>query len=334
MEPDILLLRFSAIGDLILTTPLLRALRARHPGARLTFVTREDMADTLRHNPRLDRIITWRTGTPLGDLVRELKAGAWTHRLDLHDSLRSRRLRLQVGGSWATYPKHRVRRTMLIASRRRLGGALGPVADRYFEAAQGLDVTPDGGPPEFFLSREAEQAADRFLGGHGLGRSRRLVALVPGATHFTKRWPEQHWQRLVELLLPAHDVVILGGPAERAVGNRLAGGSSDRLASAAGEFSLLTSGALLKRADVVVSGDTGLLHMASAVGTPAVAIYGPGIEEFGFFPYHARATLLEQPLTCRPCAAHGRARCPLGHHRCMVDTTPEMVLAAVRAPIR
>lgn len=334
MEPDILLLRFSAIGDLILTTPLLRALRARHPGGRLTFVTREDMADTLRHNPRLDRIITWRSGTPLTDLIRELKLGTWTHRLDLHDSLRTRRLRLQVGGAWSTYAKHRVRRTMLIASRRRFGGSLGAVADRYFEAAAGLDVTPDGAPPEFFLSREGELAADRFLGHHGLGRSRRLVALVPGATHFTKRWPEAHWHRLIDLLLPAHDLVVLGGPAERELGARLVGGERNGIASAAGEFSLITSGALLKRADVVVSGDTGLLHVASAVGTPAVAIYGPGVEEFGFFPYHARVTVLQQPLSCRPCTAHGGPKCPLGHHRCMVDTTPEMVVAAIRSPIR
>lgn len=334
MEPDILLLRFSAIGDLILTTPLLRALRARYPGGRITFVTREDLADTLRHNPRIDRLITWRHRTPLTGLIRELRAGNWTHRLDLHDSLRSRRIRLQVSGAWSTYPKHRLRRTALIATRRRWGGALGHVAERYFAAAKGLEVTPDGGPPEFFLSREAESTAERFLVEHSLGRTRRLVALVPGAAHFTKRWPESHWRALIELLHPAHDIVIVGGPSEHEVGERLASATSSGIASAAGRFPLLTSGALIKRADVVVSGDTGLLHLATAVGTPAVALYGPGVPEFGFFPYHARATVLEQPLTCRPCSAHGGPRCPLGHHRCLVDTTPAMVMAAIKAPIR
>jgi heptosyltransferase-2 len=334
VEPDILLLRFSAIGDLLLTTPLLRALRARHPGARLTFVTREDMADTLRHNPRLDRLITWRHGTPLADLVRELRAGQWTHRLDLHDSLRTRRLRWQVGGTWTTYPKYRLNRTLLIASRRRLGGALGPVADRYFEAARALDVTPDGGPAEFFLSREAEATAERFLVDHRLGQRRRLVALVPGAARATKRWPEAHWAALIDQLAPEHDLLVLGGPQERELGARLAPDGVEGRASAAGAFSLVTSGALLKRADVVVTGDTGLLHMATAVGTPAVALYGPGVREFGFFPYRARATVLERDLACRPCRAHGSDRCPLGHHRCMVDITPADVVRALQAPIR
>jgi len=334
VEPDILLLRFSAIGDLLLTTPLLRALRARHPGARLTFVTREDMADTLRHNPRLDRLITWRHDTPLAPLVAELRAGRWTHRLDLHDSLRSRMVRWQVGGAWTTYPKYRLNRTLLIATRRRLGGALGPVAERYFEAARDLDVTPDGGPPEFFLTREAEAAAERFLVEHRLGQWRRLVALVPGAAHATKRWPEAHWMELIDRLAPEHDLLVLGGPAERDLGARLAPDGIPGRASAAGAFSLVTSGALLRRADVVVTGDTGLLHLATAVGTPAVALYGPGVREFGFFPYRGRATVLERDLPCRPCRAHGGEQCPLGHHRCMTDLTPDLVLDALRAPIR
>ncbi len=334
MEPDILLLRFSAIGDLILTTPLLRALRTRYPGGRITMVTREDLADTLRHNPRLDRLITWRHGTPLSGLITELRAGHWTHRLDLHDSLRSRWIRHRVGGRWTRYSKHRFRRTLLIASKGRLGGDLGPVAERYFTAARQLDVAPDGAPAEFFLSREAEAAADRFLSQHGLGRHRRLIALVPGAAHRTKRWPEPYWHELIERLLTDHDVVILGGPAERDLGQRLVPVARNGLANAAGAFSLVTSGALVKRADVIVSGDTGLLHLATAVGTPAVALYGPGIRQFGFFPYRARATVLEQQLGCRPCRAHGSDACPRGHHRCLVDTLPEAVLAAVRAPIR
>jgi lipopolysaccharide heptosyltransferase II len=335
VEPDILILRFSAIGDLILTTPLLRALRARHPRARLTFVTREDMADTLRHNPRIDRLITWRHGTPLRGLIDELRAGQWTHRIDLHDSLRSRRIRWAVGGRWRHYPKHRLRRTLLIASKRRWGGDLGPVADRYFEAARDLDVVPDGRPAEFFLSREAEAAAERFLVSHRLGQRRRLVAVVPGAAHLTKRWPEASWRELIDRLSPEHDLLILGGPAERQVGASLVPPDTPGIATAAGEFSLVTSAALLKRADVVVTGDTGLLHLATAVGTPAVALYGPGVREFGFFPYRARATVLEQAeLDCRPCRAHGGAVCPRGHHRCMVDTTPLAVLAALKAPIR
>lgn len=334
MPPNVLFVRFSSIGDLILTTPLLRAIRARHPGARLTFVVREDMADTLRHNPRLDELITWRHGTPLGPLAEQLRAIPWTHRLDLHQSLRSLRLRAMVGGAWHSYPKHRLRRTLLIATRRRLGQPIAPIAERYFAAARDLDVTPDGHAAEFFIAADADREAASFLADAGLGLRRRLVALVPGAARATKRWPEEHWHALVAKLAPTCDSVILGGPAERHLGERLARTGGPAVASAAGRFSLLVSAALLKRADVAVAGDTGLLHLATAVGTPVVGLYGPGVVELGFFPYQAAASVLQQDLSCRPCSAHGSDRCPLGHHRCLRDTPPDAVVNALARPIR
>jgi heptosyltransferase-2 len=334
VTPNILIVRFSSLGDLILTTPLLRAIRTRHPGARISFVTREDMADTLRHNPRINELITWRHGDPLGPLARQLRATPWAHRLDLHGSLRSARLRRMVGGDWTGYPKHRLRRALLIGTRRRLGGALAPVAERYFEAARALEVSPDGGPPEFYTSATEAAAADRFLADHGLGRTRRLVAVVPGAARATKRWPAGHWQALVSGLVTRMDVVVLGGEAEREQGAALAAAGGEGVASAAGAFSLVGSGALLRRADVVVSGDTGLLHLATAVGTPVVGLYGPGVREFGFFPYGGPARVLERDLPCRPCTAHGGPRCPLGHHDCLRTITPDEVLSALERPIR
>jgi lipopolysaccharide heptosyltransferase II len=334
VAPNLLIVRFSSIGDLLLTTPLLRALRARHPGCRITFVLREDMADTLRHNPRIDRLVTWRSGTPLSPLIRELRGEPWTHRLDLQRSLRSWRLRMGIGGRWLASDKQRVNRAVLIASRRRRGTPMGPVAERYFAAAADLDVSPDGGPAEFFTSAEADRQAAAFLSSAGLGLSRRLVALAPGAAHHTKRWPEEHWRELIERLAPTCDIVILGGPTDRDLGERLARAGGSPVGNATGRFSLLGSGALLKRADVAVAGDTGLLHLATAVGTPVVGLYGPGVPEFGFYPYRAAARVLEQDLRCRPCSAHGSERCPLGHHRCLRDTRPADVMSALGGPIR
>jgi lipopolysaccharide heptosyltransferase II len=332
--PRILLVRFSSIGDLLLTTPLLRALRVRHPSARITMVVREDMAETLRHNPRLSSLVTWRRGSPLGELAATLRKEDWTHRLDLHGSLRSLALRQLVGGKWTTYPKHRVRRTLLIRTGGARGGMLGPVTERYFDAARDLDVTPDGGPAEFFTTQEMEAAARDFLAAAGLGEHRPLVALAPGAAHFTKRWPVEHWEALVRRLRATNDLVILGGPAERALGEQVAAAGGDRAVNAAGAFSLGGSAALLKQAKTLVSGDTGLLHLATAVGTPVVGLYGPGVEAFGFFPYRARAKVLQRDLPCRPCSSHGGPVCPQGHHRCLRDILPEEVAAAVAGPIR
>src|SRR3989442_1031062 len=117
--------------------------------------------------------------------------------------------------------------------------------------------------------------------------------------------------------------VIVGGPEDRGLAQQLVAEGGGAVASAAGEFSLQETGALLARARVVVSGDTGVMHMATGVGTPVVALFGPTVGQFGFFPYRAPAVVLERALDCRPCSATGTAACPLGHHRCLTDITPE-----------
>jgi len=329
MPPRVLLVRFSSIGDLLLTTPLLRAIRARHPRAHLAFVVREDMADTLRHNPRIDELITWRRGSSLAALARRLRAEPWTHRLDLHGSLRSRLLRQLVPGRWTGYPKYRARRRLLIATHGRRGGNLGPVAERYFAAARDLEVRPDGAGLEFFTAPEADGRAADFLARHHLGGSRPLVALAPGAAHFTKRWPARHWMALAQQLVTDHDIVVLGGAAERELARAIAGAARDRASSAAGEFTLEGTAALLKRASRLIAGDTGVLHLATAVGTPVVGLYGPTVEAFGFFPYRARAIALQHDLSCRPCSSQGGPACPLGHHNCLVKLLPREVIAAI-----
>ncbi len=334
MPARVLIVRFSSIGDIVLTTPVIRAIRTRHPDAHIAMVVREDLADLVRHNPRLNQVITWRQGTSLAPLAAQLRQSDWTHRLDLHGSLRSRRLRLMVGGEWSGYPKHRLRRTALIATRRRWGGSLGPVVERYAQAAAALDITLDDRPAELFVSAEAEDVARRFLADHGLGRQRRLVALVPGAAHFTKRWPVEHWTDLAARLGRKDDLVILGGPAERETAAAVAAAGGPAAVSAAGEFSLLQSAALLKQSAVAVAGDTGLMHMATALGTPVIAMYGPGVEEFGFFPWQARARVMQLDLDCRPCSAHGGPRCPLGHHRCLRDITPAELQSQLDRPPR
>jgi heptosyltransferase-2 len=329
--PSVLAVRFSSIGDVLLTTPLLRAIRRRHPAARISLLTKPAYAPLVSDNPHVDRIITLEPGRTLRDLAAELRTERFSHLLDLHDSLRSRMLRTLVPGPWRSYPKHRVARALLIHAKRDHYPERRPVPERYFAAARDLDVRPDGAPPELFLGAAAEHEADAWLAAARLGRERPLLAAAPGAAHPTKRWPEQHWRALLARVVESGlDVVLVGGSEDAEAAAALAGHESGRIRSAAGAFGLQGTGGVLRRARALVSGDTGVMHMATAVGTPVVALYGPTVEAFGFFPYAARAEVLELPLACRPCSSKGGARCPLGHHRCMVDLTPESVYAALQ----
>jgi heptosyltransferase-2 len=324
----VLCVRFSSIGDVLLTTPLVRALHRRHPEAELYFVTKRAMAGLVIENPHLTGVIALRQNERITDLAGQLRALAPTHGLDLHGSLRSAALRFLVPCQWSGYSKRKLARTALISTKINLYGKHVPVPERYFEAARaaGLDVEPDGGPPEFFLAPPARERIAQWLAQHGL-HTQPFAALAPGAAHATKRWPTRHWRSLADQLRTlGYGLVARGGPEDRELAAELGPG----VVNAAGEFSLQETGACLARAKVLVSGDTGVMHMATGVGTRVVALFGPTVELFGFFPYTRRAEVLELDLACRPCSAMGTERCPLGHHRCLEEIFPDQVVAALQ----
>ncbi len=298
-------------------------------------LTKREYVPLLSHNPNVHRVLGLAPRRSLLSLAAELRGDDYTHLLDLHDNLRSRALRLLVPGRWRSYPKHRAARALLIRAKRNRYRDRRPVPERYFTAARDLKVTPDDAPPEFFIGAEAREQAAAWLASAGLGAETSIVAMAPGAAHATKRWPIEHWRTLVDRSVrDGLVVVIVGGPDDAALGAALSGGGGGRVASSAGIFGLQATGALLHRARALVSGDTGLMHMATAVGTPALALFGPTVEAFGFFPYTSLGEVLELPLPCRPCTSQGGAVCPLGHHRCMVDIHPEIVYQALRRNLR
>jgi heptosyltransferase-2 len=325
--PRILLVRFSSLGDVLLTTPLIRALRTRHPAATISVLTKQAWAPLLSANPHLDEVIAVAPGQSLVPLARALRAARFSHLLDLHGSVRTRVLRLLVPGSWTGFDARRRARQTLIRTHRDTYRDQVPVPERYFEAARDLDVAPDGRPAELFTSPAAEARAEAWLARVGLEVDQHLVVLAPGSAHASKRWPVRHWRRLAsELARRGFHIALVGGAADRVVAAEIAASAGSRAASAAGELDLQASGALVRRAMVTISGDTGPMHLATAVNTSVVALFGPTVEQFGFFPYQAEAVVLQRDLPCRPCTSKGGPRCPLDHHRCLEEILPEEVM--------
>lgn len=318
------------MGDIILTTPLIRALRARHPEAEITFLTKRGFAPLLEHSPHLTRVIPYDPARQsLLSLAKEVRAGRFTHHLDLHGTLRGRALRIMVPGPWRGYRKRRIEREILIRFKKNAYRDAVPEPERYFEAAADLDVQPDGQPPEIFVHPAAQMRADAWLE-KALPVERPLAALVPGAAHFTKRWPVDYWQELAARLGNAgYAAVVLGGSDYARECTAIAAAGGPHSASAAGPFGLQETAAVLARSALCVAGDTGVMHMASATRTPTVLLLGPTVGAFGFLPYKAHTIVLERDLPCRPCSAQGGPRCPLGHHRCLREISPDDVMAAV-----
>ena len=318
------------MGDVLLITPLLRALRARHPGATISALTRSAYAPLLSENPHLDEVLSLDSRQSIAALGRELRGRDYTHLLDLHGSLRSRVLRLLVPGRWCGYNARRPERRTLIKSKRDRYRGVVPVAERYFEAARCLDVTPDGAPAEFHLNPVARETADRWLADRDIDIGRRFVVMAPGAAHATKRWPAEHWRSLVKTVTAAGSrVVVMGGAQDEELCRNIASVGNGAAAWVAGELGFQESGALVAAAVVLVSGAPEDMHMAAAGGTPVVTVFGPIVEQYDFFPYRAAAIVLQRDLGCRPCSAKGTPRCPLVHHRCLREIVPATVEAAM-----
>jgi heptosyltransferase-2 len=276
----------------------------------------------------VSEVLSVAPGEGIRAIAERIRSVRYTHLLDLHGNLRSYALRRLAPGPWRSYAKRRLERAILITVKRDIYGGEIPIAERYFEAAAELDVQPDGQPPDFFIGEEADaHAADR-LSTLGLGQDRPIVAMAPGAAHATKRWPAEYWVDLVRRITSTGaDVALLGGPDDAELGRRISELAGANVGSVAGALGLQETGAVVRRAEVLISGDTGVMHMATGVGTPVVALFGPTVGQFGFFPYRSEAAVVQLDLPCRPCSAHGSARCPLGHHRCMRQMLPDLVFA-------
>jgi len=327
----ILIVRFSSVGDILLITPLVRAIRERHPECHLTVLTERAFRPLISDNPRIDRILELRDGASLTHLAREIRHTGYTHKLDLQGDRRTRLLRTLAPGSWSAYSKRRLARNMLVRFKwSRYAATAPPVAEQYFEAARSLDVAPDGKPAEFSLSDNAHRHADRWLSANSFNGTRPLVALAPRTASETKCWPVSHWVTLVrELAADGIDSVIVGEADDAAACETIAASGGPHSRSVAGTFGLQRSGALIARARVLVTGENWPMHMATAVGTPVVALFGPTVRQFGFLPYGAPSIVVERNLACRPCSAEGGPSCPLGHHRCLSDIRPKTVRRAL-----
>ncbi|MEW6486599.1 MAG: glycosyltransferase family 9 protein [Thermodesulfobacteriota bacterium] len=330
----ILLIRFSSLGDVVLATAAVEALRADRPDAEVHVLTKPAFRGVFQENPGVARVVEWDPAQGLAALARHLRSERYDGVVDLHGNLRTRLLRFLVPSPrWTRYAKGSLRRRVAVALGR--PGLLGKVhvVDRYLEAMAPLGVPPIRRLPRLYPGVAERTRARSLLSEAGRRPEELVVALAPSARWPTKAWPREHWQGLLRELsgpAPRFFPVLVGGAGDRELCAAILG--AERGADLAGKTSVLETAAVLEEARVLVSNDSAPLHLANAVGTPAVALFGPTVRGFGFYPLGPRDVVLEQALPCRPCSLHGGERCPEGHHRCLAEIPVGSVRdAAVRA---
>lgn len=310
----ILILRFSSIGDVMLTTPVIRCIKQQLPGVELHYVTKAAFKSLLAHNPNVDKLITFRDD--VNEVADQLKSEAYDHIVDLHKNLRSFRLKRRLHVESSGFPKLNIQK--FLAVRFKMISVLPDrhIVDRYFHAVSALGVKNDGGGLDHFIAPEDHvNVKDLFRG----EAPEKFIALVLGGSYYTKKIP---LNKLGEICKNASlPLVLLGGKEEWETGEALANLFA-RVINACGKLSINQSASVIRQATWVITSDTGLMHIAAAFRKNIISVWGNTIPEFGMGPYlpATENRILEvKGLSCRPCSKLGYRRCPRGHFKCMHD---------------
>lgn len=311
----ILLIRFSSIGDLVLTTPVIRALSQQLPGVEIHFLTKKRFISILESNPYLAKIHSF--DESLQEVIPVLKHEKFDLIIDLHKNLRSNLVKRKLGVKSLSFDKLNFEKWLRVSLKiNRLPEK--HIVDRYFDALKSLKIRNDLLGLDYF---EGEKNRDIKKLLPAQFRDKYVVFALAG-TYFTKKIPFEKWQEMARISpLP---ILLLGGPSEKELAEILLKESLEQpIFSACGDFSLNQSAAFIRDAELVITGDTGLMHIAAAFQKKTVSLWGNTIPEFGMSPYIPQKVenviiLENKNLRCRPCSKLGYNNCPKGHFDCMM----------------
>jgi len=331
----ILLIRLSAMGDVLLTTPLIRMLKRRFPGATIDFIVKAQYAPLIHSNPHIDRVWMFFPERGFSEIwrhIRRIRSAGYDAVVDLQSNMRSWLLRTFSGARRKYhYRLGRGRRYFLVRFGMHRNERYSPIPLRYLETVSSWGIEDDGSGLEFVVEEDAKQSVLSRLAEAGMNDSEQIIVLAPGAMHWTKRWPADHFAQVGDGFnrMQKH-VVLVGGEVDREVCGRVERSMTSPVLNLAGRLSIQETAALLEASTLLVTNDTGVMHMGAALGKPVVAVFGPTTHHLGFFPYRTSSIVVERPVYCRPCSFHGTERCPLNHFQCMEQIHSSDVIRAAR----
>lgn len=319
----VLLIRFSSIGDIVLTTPVIRCLKQQCVGAEVHFLTKAAYKEVLVANPYIDKLHL--LGKDEKEMIRALKNESFDYIIDLHHNLRSLRFKLALGSRSRAFDKLNWAKWLLVKLKINVLPKL-HIVDRYLATVQFLGIVNDGKGLDYFIPENSQLPENQLAPVYRKG----YVAFVIGGQHATKMLPREKILAICTAL--AAPVVLLGGPEDKATGDWIAERGNGKVYNACGSFKLNESVDLLRKAQAVITHDTGLMHIAAAFNQKINVVWGNTVPEFGMYPYlqeDAGYNSFEQTLSCRPCSKIGYAACPKGHFKCMQQQNELAIAAAV-----
>lgn len=315
----ILVVRFSSIGDIVLTSPVLRCLKEQ-TGAEVHFLTKESFGGIVSNNPYVDKVITIRKKVSEAETV--LQNEQYDFIADLHHNLRTMQVKNLLKKPSASFPKLNIEKWLLVnAHINRLPEK--HIVDRYFETVQSLGVKNDGKGLDYFIPEKDEVSLLDLPAAHRNG----YVAVTTGAKFATKQMPVELMEKIILRL--RKPVVLLGGKEDTERAAFLENSCGEFVFNACGKFNLNQSASLVRQSEMVIAHDTGLMHIAAAFKKKIFSVWGNTVPEFGMYPYlpgEGSKIIEVKNLSCRPCSKIGYDRCPKGHFNCMMKIEVEEFL--------
>lgn len=324
LKTKFLIIRFSSIGDIVLTSPAVRCLKTQFPDAEVHYATKKRNYDLLQANPYIDKILL--LDDSISELIQELKAENYDYIIDLHNNLRSLRVKLALKAKSYTFNKLNIRKQLLTSFKIHLMPE-GHIVDRNMEPLRHFNITNDGKGLDHFIPEADEFPLNELPEYCKNG----YVALVLAGTYFTKRMPVDKYRKMIsETDIP---FVLLGGNNERTMADRILGWNTGNVVDFTGKLRINQSASLEKNARLVITNDTGLMHIAAAFKKKILSVWGNTSPELGMYPYlpGIGSEILEtKGLSCRPCSKLGYRQCPKKHFRCMNDIPEDRIIDWVK----
>ncbi len=323
-----LIIRFSSIGDIVLTTPVVRMLKEQIQGAEIHYLTKPKFKNVVANNPYIDKIHTLREN--FDEMIEILRNESYDYIIDLHHNLRTSRVKRRMGLPAFSFDKLNWEKWLRVNFNiHRLPDV--HIVDRYLATTSVFDVQDDGKGLEYFLQPEDDVPITNFPDVYKNG----FIAVAIGAQHYTKRLPNEKLASLCGKI--KYPMILLGDQndsvnAEEII--RVAKEQNPEIAviNACGVYSLNQSASIVKQSHIVLTHDTGLMHIAAAFGKRIISVWGNTIPEFGMSPYraHPDSLIVEvQNLKCRPCTKIGFRICPKKHFKCMNHIDEQIIISKI-----
>ncbi len=312
MNPKkILIIRFSSIGDIVLTTPIIRCAKKQLKDTQIHFVTKDAFKSVVIHNPNIDKLYTFKED--VSELYDQLKAEKYDVLIDLHKNLRSLRLKQKLKVKSFSFNKLNIQKFLAVKLKQINKLPAMHIVERYFETIAPLGVTNDSKGLDYFIQENEKVGVSSLLS----TSENKFVALVVGGSYYTKKIPLNKLAEICSnIKLP---IILLGGKEDKVIADELQK-KFPHIANACGQYSINQSASIIGQAEWVITSDTGLMHIASAYNKKIISVWGNTIPEFGMAPYlpNAENKILEvKGLDCRPCSKLGYKHCPKKHFKCM-----------------